>query len=110
MGKEQPSFFEQIYALVAGIPAGRVMTYGQIALALGHPRAAKVVGSAMRLAPERLALPCHRVVNARGGLAPSDAFGASGLQRQLLLEEGVPFLRDGRIDLDRCLHAPARGT
>ena len=104
MIKKRSVFFEQIYALVAGIPEGRVMTYGQIALALGRPRAAKSVGSAMRLAPECLGLPCHRVINARGGLAPGDVFGAPGVQRQLLLGEGVPFLRDGRVDLRRCIH------
>ncbi len=103
---KSPSFYDQVYALAATIPPGRVMTYGQIALALGRPRAAKVVGSAMRLAPERLALPCHRVVNAQGGLAPGDAFGAPGFQHELLRGEGIPFLPNGRVDLARCLHKP----
>jgi len=97
------SFFQQIYALVAGIPDGRVMTYGQIAMILGRPRAAKAVGTAMRLTPGHLNLPCHRVVNAQGGLAPRDAFGAPGIQRELLRSEGVPFLESGRVDLARCL-------
>ena len=104
--RKQTGFFAQIYALVAGIPPGKVMTYGQIALALGRPRAAKSVGTAMRLTPGYLALPCHRVVNAQGGLAPGDAFGAPGLQREMLRAEGVPFLKNGRVDLARCLWNP----
>jgi len=100
------SFFSQIYALVAGIPPGKVMTYGQIALVLGRPRAAKSVGTAMRLTPGRLALPCHRVVNAQGGLAPGGAFGGPGMQREMLRAEGVPFLENGRIDLARCTWSP----
>lgn len=100
------AFFAQIYALVATIPPGKVMTYGQIALALGRPRAAKAVGTAMRLTPAHLALPCHRVVNAQGTLAPSDVFGAQALQRELLRSEGVHFLPNGRIDLQTCRYNP----
>jgi methylated-DNA-protein-cysteine methyltransferase-like protein len=106
IGESGPSFYQRVYALVAAIPSGKVVTYGQIALMLSRPRAAKVVGSAMRLAPEHLALPCHRVINARGGLAPGDAFGAPGVQREMLRGEGVPFLPDGRVDLARCLWTP----
>ena len=102
----QASFFEKIYMLVADIPPGKVMTYGQIALVLGRPRAAKSVGTAMRLTPGRLALPCHRVVNAQGGLAPGDVFGAPGMQREMLRAEGVAFWENGRIDLASCLWDP----
>ena len=99
-------FFAQVYALVARIPPGTVMTYGQIALLLSRPRAAKAVGTAMRCAPPALALPCHRVVNRLGEMAPSDVFGAQALQRELLRSEGVRFLPDGRIDMAQCLWAP----
>lgn len=99
-------FFSQIYTLVASIPPGQVMTYGQIATALGRPRAAKAVGTAMRLSPAVLSLPCHRVVNQRGTLAPPDVFGAQALQRELLRAEGVPFLPNGCIDLSRCVYSP----
>lgn len=104
--RKQTGFFAQIYALTAAIPPGRVMTYGQIALVLGRPRAAKSVGTAMRLSPGHLSLPCHRVVNAQGGLAPDGAFGAPGIQREILRAEGVPFLANGRVDLARCLWSP----
>lgn len=93
------SFFQSVYAIVKRIPPGKVATYGMIAHAVGRPNAARVVGWAMRAAPD--GLPCHRVVNAKGELSPPDIFG--GMQRTLLESEGVPFGPDGRIVLRACL-------
>lgn len=90
-------FFKNVYTLVARIPAGKVATYGQIAMMLGSPGAARTVGWAMHAAPP--GLPWHRVVNRRGTLSDTTAGG----QRDLLEAEGVPFLHDGRIDLRSCL-------
>jgi methylated-DNA-protein-cysteine methyltransferase-like protein len=96
-------FFERVYAVVSQIPRGTVVTYGQLALALGNPRAARTVGWAMHSAPPERNLPCHRVVSASGALAPDHVFGGSGVQRALLEQEGVTFFEDGRIDLDKHL-------
>jgi methylated-DNA-protein-cysteine methyltransferase-like protein len=93
-------FYQEVYAWAAKIPAGKVATYGQLALLAGRPRSARQAGNALRRAPE--GLPCHRVVNARGELAAAHIFGP-GVQRELLLGENVRFLPDGRIDLQRCL-------
>ena len=91
----------QVYHWVGQIPPGQVTTYGAIALLCGSPRAARAVGWA--LAGCRVpGLPCHRVVNRLGQLSPDEVFGP-GRQRDLLLQEGVPFLPDGRIDLAHCL-------
>jgi methylated-DNA-protein-cysteine methyltransferase-like protein len=98
--KEQLNFPQQVYELVSRIPRGKVMTYGQIALALGSPRAARIVGGAMSRAPE--GLPCHRVLNRLGELSSPEVFGP-GVQRERLEEEGVTFLKNGRVDLVRCL-------
>ena len=101
-----PSFYEKVYRITAQIPAGFVMTYGQIALLLGSPRASRQVGQAMCHAPEGRALPCHRVVNRFGELAPEYAFaqyGGKAYQRALLEDDGITFLADGRIDLTRHL-------
>ncbi len=92
-----PGFSDQVYALVRRVPKGKVTTYGAIALMLGRPQSARYVGFAMRHAPE--GLPCHRVVNQKGAMAPQDVFGSQDLQRQLLQEEGVAFLPDGCIDM-----------
>lgn len=95
--------FEKIYEQVRRIPRGRVATYGQIALLAGNPHWSQVVGYALHVNPAPGEIPCHRVVNRFGGLAPAFAFGGAGRQAQLLCEEGVPFLQDGRVDLKRCL-------
>jgi len=95
------SFFQQIYDLVARIPAGRVATYGQLALMAGYPRRARIVGYAMRRAPAEL--PCHRVVFQGGALCPDGgAFAWEELQRDMLRAEGVIFDETGRVDLSLC--------
>lgn len=99
--KKKKSFFEKVYDVVAGIPEGYVMTYGQIAEIVGSPRAARIVGSAMHNAPAERELPCHRVVNRFGTMAPAYVFGGTEYQRMLLEAEGVEFLADGSIDLDK---------
>ncbi|MCX7773639.1 MAG: MGMT family protein [Clostridia bacterium] len=96
-------FYKRVYQIVKQIPKGSVATYGQIAALLGNPLASRVVGDAMRKAPAFLSLPCHRVVNQKGQLAPGYAFGGEGQQRQLLQEEGITFLESGCIDMKRHL-------
>lgn len=91
--------FEKIYEVVKSIPKGRVATYGQVALLAGNPRWARVVGYALHVNPEPETIPCHRVVNREGKVAPGFAFGGEGVQRQLLESEGIVFEPDGRINL-----------
>ncbi len=96
-------FFAQAYEIVKQIPEGRVATYGQIARMMGHPRSARYVGYAMHASPGmREGVPCHRVVFADGSLARGFAFGGPGIQRQMLEEEGIIFLPDGKVDLAQC--------
>ena len=102
MSETKKGFFERVYQIVAQIPSGKVITYGQIAFLLGSPHAARVVGYAMAAAPEWRGLPCHRVVNRRGELSREDIFGP-GVQRGLLEREGIAFLPNGRIDLKKCI-------
>ena len=93
--------FEKIYEVVKSIPEGKVATYGQVALLAGNPRWARVVGYALHVNPEPGIIPCHRVVNREGRVAPGFAFGGEGVQRQLLELEGIVFETDGRIDLEK---------
>ena len=93
--------FEKIYEVVKSIPEGKVATYGQVALLAGNPRWARVVGYALHVNPEPGTIPCHRVVNREGKVAPGFAFGGEGVQRQLLESEGIVFEIDGRIDLEK---------
>ena len=89
--------YERIYQVVSRIPAGRVVSYGQIARHLGMPRAARTVGWAMRRCPE--GLPWHRVVNSQGKVSTRGSAAGTPIQRALLEEEGVEFGLSGRIDL-----------
>ena len=87
-------FFEQVYAVVERIPYGRVVSYGQIARMLGKPRAAREVGWAMRCCPEHL--PWQRVVMADGTIAKGIF---ANIRKDLLEDEGVEFLADGRVNM-----------
>jgi methylated-DNA-protein-cysteine methyltransferase-like protein len=96
-----------VYAIVQAVPRGRVITYGAIARLLGDPRKAREVGWAMAATPDRHPpIPAHRVINARGEISGTDALGGSEVRRGLLAAEGVSFLSDGRVDLERYLWLP----
>lgn len=83
------TFFDRVYEVVCKIPKGKVATYGQIAFLAGNPRASRVVGYALHVNPRPGVIPCHRVVNRAGRLAPSFAFGGTDAQKILLEGEGV---------------------
>lgn len=94
---DQASFRNEVYSVVASIPAGRVLTYGQIAYLVGRPQCSRMVGQAMHNASEGQNLPCHRVVNSLGRLAP-----CWPQQRELLEKEGVVFRKNGCVDINAC--------
>jgi methylated-DNA-protein-cysteine methyltransferase-like protein len=96
------NFYSQVYEVVAKIPKGKITTYGQIAVNLGRgPGGARLVGWAMKAAPENLHLPCHRIVNRLGQLSPEYAFGSKDVQKQMLLSEGITFNEDGLINVKK---------
>lgn len=90
-------FFEQVYGVVEQIPAGKVISYGQIARLLGRPRAAREVGWAMHCCPEHL--PWQRVVMADGSIT-GGVF--ADIRKALLEAEGVAFLSDRRVNMALC--------
>ena len=96
----------RVFALVQACPAGRVTTYGWIGKALGYPRGARMIGWFMNESPE--GVPAQRVINSKGELSGSWAFGSPELMRQLLESEGIVFSEDGRVDLKRYGWDPAR--
>ena len=91
-------FDESVYEYLKKVPSGRVTTYGMIARAIGRPRAARQVGNALHRNPQPIVIPCHRVVNRDGRLAPAFAFGGIDRQAQLLRAEGVEVV-DGYVDI-----------
>lgn len=102
-------FSQDVYELVARIPKGRVMTYGQIAALCGSPRSARIVGQVAHWGP--LDLPWQRVVNKRGGLAAGYTTGGREAHRRDLEAEGVVIRDDETVDVDQLIWWPpeARG-
>lgn len=95
----QPDTFQQrIWQIVAAIPAGRVTTYGDVALLAGSPRAARQVGGVLSRLPEGTTLPWHRVVNRHGTISLQG--DRLLLQRDALEAEGIEVNDDGQLDLE----------
>ncbi len=94
MSVDIEGFRKEVYEVVASIPSGRVLSYGQIAWLIGCPRHARLVGRILREASEECHLPFHRVVNSSGRTAP-----CWGEQRSLLEAEGVSFRTNGCVDM-----------
>lgn len=92
------NFYESVYEYLKTIPKGKVVTYGMIAAAIGRPRASRQVGNALHRNPQPVVIPCHRVVNREGRLAPAFAFGGEQVQAELLRGEGVEVI-NGCVDL-----------
>lgn len=97
---QKSGFYDRVYRAVQLIPRGKVATYGQIAVMAGNGGAARAVGNALHVNPEPIIIPCHRVVNAKGGLCPNFAFGGDEAQRELLEAEGVEVV-DHHVDLKK---------
>lgn len=94
-------FFEEVYKVVKEVPCGKVITYGQVAAAVGSPRASRQVGWALHCNLQPGVIPCHRVVFANGGLSTGFAFGGPEVQKALLEREGVAVSENFTVDLKK---------
>jgi methylated-DNA-protein-cysteine methyltransferase-like protein len=92
-------FRERVWAFVRSVPPGKVVTYGQIAAILGYPFAARAVGSVLHHTPPSANVPCQRVVNRWGRLAPVYGWGGIEQHKQELEAEDVPVRPDYTVDL-----------
>lgn len=61
-------FQQKVWRALCAIPYGETRTYGEIAAAVGNPRACRAVGMANHYNPILIAVPCHRVIGANGKL------------------------------------------
>ncbi len=80
------SFAERVYAVVRNIPKGKTMTYGEVALAIGSPNAARAVGNALNKNRNK-DVPCHRVIRSDGTVG-GYAWGTRR-KRAILKREGA---------------------
>lgn len=83
----EKTFTQKALAVVARIPRGKVMSYGEVATAAGHPGAARAVGNIMKNNIDKN-IPCHRVINADGSIGGYNSLRGPS-KRELLLREGV---------------------
>jgi methylated-DNA-[protein]-cysteine S-methyltransferase len=90
---------QSVYKLVSNIPAGKVVTYGQLASSVGNPRAARGIGKILNKNPRPIIVPCHRVVCSDGHIGGY----MYGKERKisLLLNEGIPIVNDLIKDFEK---------
>ncbi len=91
------SFTKKVREAVAKIPAGKVLSYGEVARLAGSPQAARAVGAVMRNNFDP-AIPCHRVVLSSGVVGEYNRNG-SNKKMEILKKEGVKFMRDNRVQM-----------
>ena len=101
----EPGFKERVEALVAQIPQGRVMTYGQLAALCGNARAARIVGGIAHFGDP--ALPWQRVVNKQGGLAAGYPGGRQA-HAEHLRAEGLTVSKEYVVDVESLLWFPEK--
>lgn len=90
---------KDVYELLKTVPAGQVTTYGDLAKALGHPRAARAIGQMMNRNPNPFIVPCHRVVASDGGIG-GYAYGAA-MKKAILSGEGLAFAGEKIKDFEK---------
>jgi methylated-DNA-protein-cysteine methyltransferase-like protein len=93
-------FHARVYAVVKRVPAGWVVTYGDVATVLGSPRVARHVGWALASLQDP-GVPWQRVINAKGSISGRGDTGRATEQKRRLLAEGLVFDAQGRVDLKR---------
>jgi len=96
---EDSPALQAIWDAVCAIPRGRVSTYGEVARAAGLPGRARQAGLALKVAPEEMHLPWHRVVGAGGRIVFPASSPSHREQARRLRAEGVP-VRHGRVSRD----------
>lgn len=84
------SFRRRVYAATRDVGPGSTASYGDIARAIGDPRAAREVGGALAQNPFPIVVPCHRVLAASGALHGFSAPGGIGTKRRMLEIERAP--------------------
>ncbi|TMU83598.1 DNA methyltransferase [Bacillus sp. BHET2] len=98
-------FTERAVKIIQSIPAGKVMTYGQVAAWAGSPRAARQVVRILHSMSEKYSLPWHRVLNSKGEIGFRDEEQMM-TQRLSLEAEGIQFIGDNRIELGEYQYEP----
>ncbi|MEP7075078.1 MAG: MGMT family protein [Acidobacteriota bacterium] len=94
---DDKTYRERVFEIVRAIPAGKVMTYGQIAIILGEGYTARTIGYVMHGADD--GVPWQRVINSQGKISTDRLTLPHSLQQSILENEGVAFSKGGKCDL-----------
>lgn len=105
MNVDEQSYREKVYKIVREIPAGRVMTYGQMADILGEGYTARTIGYTLHAADTEK-IPWQRVINSQGACSTGKMTMPVNLQQKMLEDEGIIFDEKGRCDLEKCRWFP----
>ena len=105
MPRVDAEFKNRVYELVAQIPKGRLMTYGQIAALCGNPQAAWEVGQIAHFGPKDL--PWQRVLNKQGGLTSAYTWGGIEGHKKELEAEGIVVSDDFKAEIDKLIWWPS---
>ena len=81
------AFQRRVWEVLRTIPLGQTLTYTEVAVAIGRPKAVRAVGGACGANPVPVLVPCHRVLAAHGGLGGFS--GGLDWKRTLLAREGI---------------------
>ena len=90
---------QKVLDYLTTIPKGKVVTYGQVAEALGNKGLARVIGNILHKNPDGDKYPCYKVLNSKGELAEAFVFGGKNVQKERLEKDGVEVV-DNRVDLE----------
>ena len=91
---------DKVYEYLLTIPKGKVVRYKQIAEYLGNAKLSRVVGNILHNNPDEHKYPCYKVVNNKGKLSASFAFGGIEKQKEKLEVEGIEVV-DYCVDLEK---------
>ncbi|MFX1501492.1 MAG: MGMT family protein [Promethearchaeota archaeon] len=95
-------FTQNVIKIIKSIPVGKVLTYGKVAKLAGNPRGARQVSWLLHSSSKKYNLPWHRVINSQGKVVLKAEDGKD-YQKILLENEGVEFIGEDRVDLNKFL-------
>jgi methylated-DNA-protein-cysteine methyltransferase-like protein len=98
-------FTERAITIMKQIPAGKVMSYGQVAALAGSPRGARQIVRILHSMSRKYDIPWHRVINAKGEIGFKDERQLFEQKRRLEMEQ-IVIDEKNRIDLDKYRYLP----
>ena len=103
-------FKDKIVLIVKLIPSGYVVSYGQVALMAGVPRAARQVGWVLHDYSDKYNLPWWRVINNGGRISTNCLDHTALMQKEFLEKENIIVNKDLTLDIEKYRYRPSKKT